>query len=550
MALKIHSSLRSSPENFTTQVSMANVSHTLPPDYWTAFSPGKADLEFISTTLFEQETPLTEKELVPILVEERIRNERASLVKQQRGGSQTYLPKEQYKAGDKLAFPALDWQKGTVTGVRPGVNPSISAFNVIAVEFGDGTKKEFAARLEAHKLNDLPAILADDAQLKPEKVLAEHGADLETALAESLRSDKSLVQVAGRWFPRALLMNISVGHLNLAEAVLDEAGGKPLPTSALVEQVALQGNENPKLIEFSMNYALQEDGRFDEVGPAGEVLWCLKRLEPADVQQIPAPLRYVEIPYDRSALTKEMLALEASIDDELGESEPPMQDVSEVTVSLTYPHWRAGTLPISARTRKLFPTAYESPRVRFTVLDAQSREEIPAWVVCQHGYVAGLSGLYRKSGLIPGSQVTLRRSQKPGQVIVEPRTRRPVRDWVRTVLVGSDGGIVFATLKQNLTCEFNERMVIAVPDVAAVDAACEQVAKQRLPFEKLATNMMQELTKLNVQGHVHAQELYSALNIIRRCPPGPLLAFLVQAPGFKHVGDLHFRMSGTESEDE
>ena len=55
---------------------MANVSLTLPPDYWKTFSPGKKDLEFISTYLFENETPLTEKEIVPVLVKERVRIER------------------------------------------------------------------------------------------------------------------------------------------------------------------------------------------------------------------------------------------------------------------------------------------------------------------------------------------------------------------------------------------------------------------------------------------------------------------------------------------
>ena len=129
------------------------------------------------------------------------------------------------------------------------------------------------------------------------------------------------MQVAGRWFPRALLVDVNVGHLNLAEAVLDEAGGKPLPTKALIEQLDLSGNVNPKLIEFSLNFALQEDGRFDEVGPAGEVLWFLKRLEPEDVRQIPAPLRYTDIPYDRSRMTREMLALESELDDELAEGQ-------------------------------------------------------------------------------------------------------------------------------------------------------------------------------------------------------------------------------------
>ncbi|MBI4731084.1 MAG: hypothetical protein HY781_02955 [Chloroflexi bacterium] len=529
---------------------MANVSNTLPPDYWNTFSPGKSDIEFISNYLFENESPLTEKEIVPILVEERIRGEREALLKQQQGGSNRYLPEGSYQVGNKLAFPALEWQKGKVIDLRPGINPSVGEFEVIEVEFDGGLKKKFAARLDDHKLNHPAEAPAEDETLDLAKVISVHGADLETAIAKGLRADDNLAQIAGRWFPRALLMNVNVGHLNLAEAVLDEAAGKPLTTGALIEQVALPGTENKNLVEFSMNYALQEDGRFDEVGPAGEVLWCLKRLEPADVQQIPLPLRYTEIPYERSALTKEMLALEAAIDDELGESDSPAQDVAELTISLTYPHWRAGTLPVSIRTRKLFPTAYESERVRFTLVDAISKEEIPAWVVRHHGYVAGLKNLYQKYGLIPGSLVTLRRSQKPGQVIVEARTRRPMRDWVRTVLVGSDGGIVFANLKQNLTTEFNDRMVVAVPDAAGVDAACEQLTKQRVPFEKLVANMMQELTKMNVQGHVHAQELYSALNIIRRCPAGPLLAHLSQSPAYKHVGDLHFRITEAEGADE
>jgi hypothetical protein len=125
-----------------------------------------------------------------------------------------------------------------------------------------------------------------------------------------------------------------------------------------------------------------------------------------------------------------------------------------------------------------------------------------------------------------------------------------MRDWVRTVLVGSDGRIVFAMLKQNITADFNERMVIAVPDAAGVDEASSQIAKQHLPFEKLVADMMSELVKMNVQGHVHAQELYSALNIIRRCPPEPLLTYLAGDPKYKHVGDMHFRLGDTEAEDE
>jgi hypothetical protein len=521
-------------------------STALPTDYWDKFEPTKIDIEFITNYLFDKECPLTENEITPILINERIRKESDALLQQRKGGSETYIPEGNYSVGTTLAFPALDWQKGTIVSIRPGNNSAYGDFSVIEVEFSNDIKRKFASRFIDHKLNHPSENQQTHDSLNPDRVIENYGSRIEAVLAKSLHDDRNLVQVAGRWFSRALLMDISVGHLNLAEAVLDEAGGQPLATKVLIEQIALPSNENPNLIEFSMNYALQEDDRFDEVGPAGEVLWCLKRLEPMDVQQIPAPLRYTEIDYDRSVLTKEMLALESSIDDELSSSTTPVSDVTELTISLIYPHWRAGTLPVLSRTRMLFPTAYESERVRFTLIDSNTKEEIPAWVVRRHGYVAGLKAFYQKYNLIPGSLITLRKGAQPGKVIIEPRTRRPMRDWVRTVLVGSDGGIVFANLKQNVTTEFNERMVLVVPDVAGVDAACEQVVKSHTSLDKLVANMMQELTKLNVQGHVHAQELYSALNIVHRCPVGVLLAHLSRSSLYKHVGDLHFRLVEAE----
>ncbi|MCJ7585741.1 MAG: hypothetical protein MUO30_13360 [Anaerolineales bacterium] len=521
---------------------MASFPPSLQPDYWKSVIITKHDLEFINNYLFENELPLTEKELLPVLVEARIFAERTSLLKKKRGEGKVYLPKERYKAGDKLVFPTLDWQKGKVITVRPGVNPEAGEFEVIEVEFEGRGRRSFAGSLNSHKLNQPLDNPRDDDLFSQESILAVYGLELEKKLTAALHNDEGLVQIAGRWFPRALLEDVNIGHLNLAEAVLDEANGKPLSTHALLEQIELPDTVNPNLIEFSMNYSLQEDKRFDEVGPAGEVLWYLRRLEPEDVREAPVQLRYTPIDYDCSVLTDEMVALEAELSDELSDADIPSEPVDEVIVSLTYPHWRAGTLPVSARVRKLFPTAYESPRVRFTLVDGQTKEAMPAWVVRKNRYVSGLSEWYRKYNLIPGSLVIVRKGNNPGQVIVQAKTRRPTKEWVRTVLVGRDGGIVFATLKQNIAADYNERMIIAVPDVDSVDQAWTLAAKERAPFELLVRNIMLDLSKLNLQGHVHAQELYSALNIVRRCPPGPLLATLATQPAFVHVGDMHFRL--------
>ena len=526
---------------------MVNASSNLPEDYWQNLHIGKQDLDFAYNYLFDTEIPLTETDLVPVLVTERIRIERESRISQRRGSGKVYIPKDDYKVGEHLVFPGLSWKKGIVKNVRPGKNPDINHFKVITVEFDDKTMQLFASGLSEHKLNIPVEVGDDDPLFHLDNVMKEYGASLETRLVSALDQDNNLVRIAGRWFPRALLVDVNVGHLNLAEAVLDEANGHPLPTTALLDQVELPADVNPKLVEFSMNFALQEDSRFDEVGPAGEVYWCLKRLEPDDVKQVPVPLRYSPIEYDRSHLTDEIHAFDGEIDDELAEAQD--QDVfqEDVILTLSYPHWRSGTLPISSRVKRLFPTAYESPRVRFTLVDAQTNQEMPGWVVRQHRYVSGLRQFYEKYGVFPGSLISIKKGKKPGQVVISAKSRRQTRDWIRTVLVGSDGGLVFALLRQNISTEYNEQMVVYVTDVDGVDRASAQAAKGRLEFGQIVKQMMRELIKLNVQGHVHARELYSVVNIIRRCPPAPLLVFLMSQPDITHVGDLYFRLVDPEA---
>jgi hypothetical protein len=366
---------------------------------------------------------------------------------------------------------------------------------------------------------------------------------MERKLDEALRADGNLVRIAARWFPRSLLLDINIGQLNLAEAILEVAGGEPMSTPALMEQIELPAGVNPRLVEFSLNYALQEDSRFDEVGPAGEVLWCLRRAEPEEVQHVPAILQYRPIPFDPSELTEQMVALDAELDDELSELPHPAPEADEATICLTYPHWRAGTLPISSRLEGIFPTAYESQRVRFTLVDAKTGQGLPAWVVREHRYVSGLGDWFSTHGLFPGALISVRRGAEAGEVIIEASTRRPTRDWVRTVLAGSDGGIVFAMLRQQVACDYNDRMTAIVADAEAVEQAVAETEKSRQPIEQLLVTMVRELSKLTPQGHVHAQELYSAVNIVRRIPPAPLMAQVAGNRAFKHVGDLYFRLN-------
>ncbi len=511
------------------------------PEYWNEIQINRQDVEYLHTYLFEHETPLTTRELVAIFVTERIRVERLAEQRRRQAGGKTYFPKDSYQTGDDIVLPAFNWKHGKITATRAGQNPEIGAFDVLTVELDDGSERLFASNLALHALNEKP-VSVEEAGVEADIILNAHGSALEKKIETTFRSDDELVRIAGRWFPRALLVDVNVGHLNLAEAVLDMSGGEPLPTSALLKDVAMPEGVNPKLAEFSLNYALQDDKRFDEVGPAGQVLWCLFRLEPDAVREVPSYLRYLEIEYDRNLLTPQMIALEKQLDDELSQADASGSgDAKEVTVSMIYPHLRAGTLPLSPRIRNLFPTAYESPRVRFTLVDGKTKQKMPGWVVLESGYVYGLRDWYKSHDLMPGSLVSIRRGETLGEVVIEAKTYRATKDWVRTVIVGVDGGIVFAMLKQSISAEFNDRMVFAIPSLEAVDQLWTQ--GQKRPFEQLVVSMIRELSKLTPQGHVHAQELYSAINIVRRVPPAPIFALLASHPEITHVGDLHFRLS-------
>jgi hypothetical protein len=513
----------------------------LPNEYWLSLQITPQDVENLHTFLFERETPLVVRDLSAEFVEARIKMERIAAEKNRKSGGKSFLPKEKYQIGDELVFPAFEWRQGTVTALRAGVNPSVNNFDVLTVRMNDRSEHLFAANLESHFLNETPIPAPERDEMNPALILNEHGALIEKKLEAAFELDEGLVKIAGRWFPRALLIDIGQGQLNLAEAVLDVSGGEPLATDALIKDIELPTGVNSKLAEFSLNYALQFDERFDEVGPAGQVLWCLRRLEPDLVRETPLQLRYTEIEHDRNNLNAAMLNLESQLNDELTPSNEndPHEEISSITIALIYPHLRAGTLPMSVRARKLFPTAYESSRVRFTLIDGKTKQHMPAWAVLANGYVFGLREWYKSHQLIPGSLVQIRRGEKPGEVVIEVKSQRSSKDWVRTVLVGKDGGFVFAMLKQSISAEFNERMAIHVPDFKSLDPVWEK----KRSFDELVLLVMRELTKSNPQGHVHAQELYAAVNLVCRVPPAPLFALLATSSAFTHVGDLHFRLN-------
>jgi hypothetical protein len=514
---------------------------SLSAEIWQSLKFTNKDIESLYNHLLEIEYPQTISELTKYLIEKKIELEKKLAAQAIKAEGTVYFPKDQYKKDQTVLFPHRNYQKGKVIEVRPGINPDYPSLEVITVEFSPEEKISFASNLPEHALNNFQSPLETDSAYDADWVDGNYLKLLSEKLVLKIKENEDLISIGGRFFPCSLLVDIGALYLNLAEAVLEMAEGGPLSTQDLIKQIELPADTNSKLTEFSMNYALQEDPRFDEVGPAGKTLWFLKRMEPEQVQNVPITLKYVGQPVELPDDLKEYANLAPEFCDELEPGEQ-CEPVDEVTIALTYPHWRAGTLPLTTKMQKLFPTAYETPRVQFTFKDDNSGDLFNGWVVRPSHYIFGLNDWYTAQGFIPGSQLHISRGSNPGEVLIRADKKHNSKEWLRTFLVGTDGNFVFALLKQVVTCSYDERMAIVIPDGNAVDAIWEKYTKTKPQLEKMLIIMMRELAKLNPQGHVHAQELYAALNVVKRCPPSPIIELLFTRPWAIHMGDLYFRL--------
>lgn len=524
---------------------MVFVDIELSDSYWESLEVSQEDIEFLYAYLLEKEKPLPPEELAAALVNERIRKEKQLLKEKQQSNGEIYLPENEYAVGDKVQFPAMNWISGEVTDVREGNNPELPTLQVITVALENDRKKQFAANIENHQLNQAAMVQTDGDSEDDQAIIEKFGDAITAALEEKLDANKDLVRIGGNWFPKSLLIEFNVGHLNLAEAVLDMVGGGPLAVDDLLEQIQVDTDDPPELVRFSMNYALQEDPRFDEVGPRGIVKWFLNRLEPKNVRERPIELVFEPVEYDRSVLSEDMLIAEQNLDDELTTPDPEFMrrktNQKDVAITLNYPHWRVGSIPLTAYTRPFFPTAIETPRVKLTLIDEEG-DEISAWVVRPHNYVYGLREWYEEKELMPGNIIHIKPGKNPGEVMIRPEPKRTNREWIKTLLIGADGGIVFAMLKQTIAANFNERMAIAVPSTEVLDEIWQKRATNQRPIKQVMKAIMNELAKLNTQGQVHAVELYAAMNCIYRCPPGLVFSELASNPDFAAVGDLYYRL--------
>jgi hypothetical protein len=512
---------------------------TQSPDYWgSRFTLSGDDRELLLNLFVEDEQPRSSDELAQALIRHHAEREEAAIRRKQQAHGTLYQPKRSFQVDELIVFPALDFAVGRVDAVRTGYNPEVvNPFKVIQVNMDGGGIREFAAELDGtHRLNDDAVLLSPtDALVPPEEIYASYKDIFVPHLRTLLHDSPEFVWLAGKWFPRSLLVEINEGQLNIAEAILDMNGGGPLPTEVLLPELGLPAEINRALQIFSLNHALLNDERFDEVGPAGEVLWFLNRLEPGEVINTPPWLKYAPLNVEPATPTPDLLRVERSIDDELSQLPAPEEPVDEVTFTLMYPHRRSGTVPLSPTIAKLFPTG-RTHRIRFQFEDARTGKRWPGWVVRERSYAYGLDAWYSANEVPTGAYVELRRGSEPGVVIVGLQGNRVRREWVR-VAVPKEGRLTFEMLKRPIPCDYDEQMIVFVDDPLSIDKVWQTLSDRSASMPEVLEQLLPELAKLSPQGNVHARTLYAAINLIKRTPPGPLFAALLTQIKFRAMGD-------------
>ena len=360
----------------------------LPAQHWAySFSIGADDIESITNLLLERETPLSSVELATEIIKAREDQKRQEFA-QKYLDAKVYRPSERYEPGDRLTFSQLNYATARVVKLREGKSTDLRPLTIAAVEFEDSNGRPESRLAEYvidydqdHPLNDADRSASQpiDREYTVDDILNDDDTDIVEQVDDALERNADLVRLAGTWFVRELMLEVGIGHLHLAEAVLDMNEGGPLRPEAILEQIGGLGSAPLPLQVFSLNYYMNQDERFDEVGPAGRVLWHLTSQLPRLVREVPTILEYQPIAYDRALLSREMKQLEYDLDDEHSPVTSPRPE-EEVSLTLIYPHRRVGTLPINSETKYVFPAA-KTPRIAITIVDALDKKEYPCWVV-------------------------------------------------------------------------------------------------------------------------------------------------------------------------
>lgn len=519
--------------------------------YWQRdFKVRPEDVEAIYDLMLGDGRPRTLDELACEVMSRHIRREAQA---REATEASPYRPREHYAIGQQIHFLHLDNAIGTVVAERPGQNPRYGDFSVISVLLeGEEQPRELAADYAPpHPLNELPdqILSAEEADLSVEELCERYGEPVREALRQTLAGNAEFVSYDDLWFLRGLLPEVHVGHLNLAEAVIDVAG-HPLSTQEVAQQLDFSAEIRPRAVTFALNLALEQDGRFDNVGTVARPRWFLYNLEPQAVAAKPMRLQPDTLTSGDEWLHRESVEIAQEIGDELDEIAGRDGDLERAAETgkasfvLNFPHRQGGTLPLTRAIASLFPTE-EYSRIPVHLVDGRTDKRWMGWILPAEQYGWGLGEWYAQEEVPAGATVELLLSRDPYTVVVQCETRSRRTEWVRVPEV-ENARLHFEMRRRAYTCRYDRHLLLGEPtDSARLDELYRRFHAEGHTLLDAILSVFPELAKLGSQGLVHAKALYAAVNAIWRVGAVPILAELARQACFDPVGDGNWAFDGS-----
>ncbi len=510
---------------------------TLTETFWRdEFVVTEADLDSLAGMVLEAGKPVSLDALAAAIVRQHCATEQEAAAQQASRG-RLYRPMDSFAEGDPVVFSEFDFDEGRVLALRSGQNPRYPAFQVMRVALG-GVEREFAIGLDTpHPLNRPveELALAGDAEMDPPHAAEAFGPLVARKLEARLQTVRDWVRLNGMWFLNELLPDVHVGHLNLAEAVIDEAK-HPVSALEMLDRFDMGASSTRDAQLFALNHALSQDERFDNVSATEERVWFLRAMEPAALFNPPAMLEpaFVAGPADYVGLT--MVDLVEQIGDELDLTEHGLAAMADLHFELSFPHLASGTMPAS---RRLLQMLAQRDRRHFPIVLADSRtgRRFDAWVVPARGYVCGLEAWYGPLGLTVGAQVAVVPAGEANTFTLQITPVRGGRsEWLRTAAM-ADGKLMLQMQRASVPVRCDPNMLFEVPDRAAIQELAARHAKAQTSLDDLIRLAVQELAKLSGQGLAHAKSIYSIVNMHRRTGAVPVFAALTRSACYDPVGD-------------
>jgi hypothetical protein len=515
---------------------------TQTPEYWSNYTFSAEDAETVSSYLLEANSSKSSSAIAREIMRQRIEKENA-IIRAEMERGRIYQPKRSFEIGEEVMFPAQSFARGKVISKRAGANEGLGKFEVMTVEMSGGYMRDYAINYEAaHALNDdaqLTALLNQQNEVKsPEQIFEEQGAQVVSIVEANLETNEDYLKIGNDWFMRSMMADVNDGHLNLAEAVLEVAGGGPLPTHIILRDLALPPDVARSLQEASLNAAMASDDRFIEVSLNDKPAWFLRRLEPADIQEVPIVLRGVaRHPQVTNALLSE---LATQIDDELEfELNSPIERSDKATVILVSAHRRAGTMPLNHHVAAVMP---DSSKTHLPVFfqDQQNGKKYTVWLAHDKHYISGLADWYKANDLPAGAVIEISRTAAENTFAIDCKRHKPKREWVR-VATARENRLRLETAQRQVLTDADDLMSVYADEMPMLTALREAFAQREI--SQIVRDIFPEIAKLSPQGNVHARMLYAVANLLVRVAPRDVFAALESNDSFNPVGDNYWHLS-------